>query len=86
MKSQSAFTFTIKDISENLKFTCIPKNMIFFLFAFAVSTAIAQQAATSRGSKYPTVVNFTAEQDHQHMIDQYVFISYGHPSMAMLKS
>ena len=46
------------------------KNAIYLFFAFAVSTASAQQAATGTTSTYPPVVNFTSEQDHQHMMQQ----------------
>ena len=46
------------------------KRAIYLLFALTVSSASAQQAATSTTAKYPPLVNFTAEQDHQHMLKQ----------------
>jgi len=46
------------------------KNALFLLFAFAVSTATAQQATTGTIGKYPPPINFTTEQDHQNMMKQ----------------
>jgi len=40
------------------------------LFALAVSSVSAQNAATGTNAKYPPLVDFTAEQDHQHMMQQ----------------
>ncbi|WP_207434558.1 acetylxylan esterase [Rufibacter sp. SYSU D00434] len=46
------------------------KKAFYLLFAFSVSSATAQQAATKANTNYPAPVNFTAEQDHQHMMRQ----------------
>jgi len=46
------------------------KKAFYLLFAFAVSSASAQQASTGTTAKYSPVVNYTAEQDHQHMLKQ----------------
>ncbi|MCJ8165324.1 acetylxylan esterase [Pontibacter sp. E15-1] len=46
------------------------KRTLYLLFALAVSTASAQNTTTTAGGKYPALVNFTAEQDHQHMMQQ----------------
>lgn len=46
------------------------KKAIVFFFALAVSSASAQQASTNPAAKYPPLLNFTAEQDHQHMLKQ----------------
>lgn len=46
------------------------KKTIYLFFVLAVSTASAQQASKETSSQYPPVVNFSAEQDHQHMMDQ----------------
>jgi hypothetical protein len=43
---------------------------LYTLFTLAVSFASAQQATTSATAQYPPVVNFTAQQDHQHMMQQ----------------
>lgn len=46
------------------------KKTLYLLFALAVSSASAQEATTGADAKYPPVVNFTAEEDHQHMMKQ----------------
>ena len=46
------------------------KKAFYLLFALAVSSASAQQASTGTAAKYPPLVNFTAEQDHQQMMKQ----------------
>ncbi|MFD3001957.1 alpha/beta hydrolase family protein [Pontibacter toksunensis] len=46
------------------------KKVLYFFFAMAVSSASAQQAPAGASARYPAVVNFTAEQDHQHMMKQ----------------
>ena len=46
------------------------KKVFYLLFALAVSSASAQQAPAGGSSQYPAVVEFTAEQDHQHMMKQ----------------
>ncbi|MCC9167718.1 acetylxylan esterase [Pontibacter sp. XAAS-A31] len=46
------------------------KKAFYLLFALAVSSASAQQHATAQPAKYQPIVNFTAEQDHQHMMKQ----------------
>jgi hypothetical protein len=46
------------------------KKAMFLFFAFAVSTASAQQASSGTSTDYPPVVNFTAQEDHQHMMKQ----------------
>ncbi|MGV3540347.1 MAG: alpha/beta hydrolase family protein [Rufibacter sp.] len=45
------------------------KKLFYLLLTLTFSSASAQQATTSTG-KHPTPVNFTAEQDHQHMMKQ----------------
>jgi hypothetical protein len=47
------------------------KKSLYLLFALAVSSASAQQANTSATAQYPPVVNFTAQQDHQHMMQHW---------------
>ncbi|KAA3440198.1 glucuronyl esterase domain-containing protein [Rufibacter hautae] len=46
------------------------RKLIYLLFALTVSSASAQQAAMGIAANYPAPVNFTAEQDHQHMMKQ----------------
>jgi len=46
------------------------KKALYLFFALAVSSASAQQAATGNTAKYPPLVNYTAEQDHQQMMKQ----------------
>ncbi|RNI26749.1 alpha/beta hydrolase family protein [Rufibacter latericius] len=46
------------------------KKLFYLLFAVTISSASAQQASTGTSTKYPTPINFTAEQDHQHMMKQ----------------
>ncbi|AHM62667.1 hypothetical protein D770_22100 [Flammeovirgaceae bacterium 311] len=46
------------------------KKSILFLLAFGVTSAFAQQTTTGAANQYPPPVNFTAEQDHQHMMKQ----------------
>ncbi|WP_161888735.1 glucuronyl esterase domain-containing protein [Pontibacter russatus] len=46
------------------------KKTLFLLLALAVSSASAQEAPTGAEDKYPPAVNFTTEQDHQHMLKQ----------------
>ncbi|WP_162052161.1 alpha/beta hydrolase family protein [Pontibacter pamirensis] len=48
------------------------KKAIYVLFALAMASApaSAQQASASSGTTYPAVVDFTAQQDHQHMMQQ----------------
>lgn len=46
------------------------KKILYLFFAIAANTAIAQNAAISTTGKYPPLVNFTTEQDHQNMMKQ----------------
>ncbi|SFU34778.1 alpha/beta hydrolase family protein [Pontibacter akesuensis] len=46
------------------------KKAFYLLFALAVSSASAQQPTNSTTKQLPQVVNFTAQQDHQHMMQQ----------------
>ncbi|WP_114778524.1 alpha/beta hydrolase family protein [Botryobacter ruber] len=46
------------------------KKVFYLLFALAVSSASAQQATTGAAGKYPPVVNYTTQQDHQQMMQQ----------------
>ncbi|GGK74960.1 acetylxylan esterase [Rufibacter glacialis] len=47
------------------------KNLLYLLLAFTISPASAQQASTgTTAANYPAPINFTAEQDHQHMMKQ----------------
>src|SRR5687767_7750332 len=46
------------------------KKALYLMLALAVSSASAQQAATGAGGQYPAAVNFTAQQDHAHMLKQ----------------
>jgi hypothetical protein len=46
------------------------KQALYLLLVLAVSAASAQQATTGAGAPYPAVVNFTAKQDHEHMMKQ----------------
>ncbi|WP_210490011.1 acetylxylan esterase [Rufibacter aurantiacus] len=46
------------------------KKLFYLLLAFTVSSASAQQASTGTAANHPAPVNFTAEQDHQHMMKQ----------------
>jgi len=46
------------------------KKAFYLLFSLAIYLASAQQASTGVTAKYPPVVNFTAEQDHQQMMQQ----------------
>ncbi|WP_205500575.1 glucuronyl esterase domain-containing protein [Rufibacter psychrotolerans] len=46
------------------------KNLLYLLLAFTISSATAQQATTKATTNHPAPVNFTAEQDHQHMMRQ----------------
>jgi len=45
------------------------KKAFYLLFALAFSSASAQQATTNTG-QYPALVNYTAQQDHQQMMQQ----------------
>jgi hypothetical protein len=42
---------------------------LLFLFMLILNSALAQQAVID-SSKYPKPINFTAQQDHQHMMQQ----------------
>ncbi|PRY06396.1 hypothetical protein CLV24_12715 [Pontibacter ummariensis] len=46
------------------------KKAFYLLFALALSSASAQQAVKFSASGHPAVVHFTAQQDHQHMMEQ----------------
>ncbi|MHA6249047.1 glucuronyl esterase domain-containing protein [Pontibacter sp. CAU 1760] len=46
------------------------KKTLYLLFALAVSAASAQTVSKNPSGNYPPPVNFTAEQDHQHMMQQ----------------
>ena len=47
------------------------KNLLHLLLALTFSAASAQQTSTGTTTgKYPAPVNFTADQDHQHMLQQ----------------
>ena len=46
------------------------KKAFILLFALAVSSASAQQATTGAAVQFPPVVNYTAQQDHQQMMQQ----------------
>ncbi|WP_347157780.1 acetylxylan esterase [Pontibacter chitinilyticus] len=46
------------------------KKTLYLLFALAVSSASAQNTTMGASGNYPAPVNFTAEQDHQHMMQQ----------------
>ena len=46
------------------------KKVLYLLFALFVSSASAQQASKATTSSYPPPVNFSAQEDHQNMMDQ----------------
>jgi len=62
--------YCFKSVNSPDFYTSTMKKAFYLLFALAVSSASAQQANTGNSAKYPPVVNFTAEQDHQHMLKQ----------------
>ncbi|WP_224997791.1 acetylxylan esterase [Cesiribacter sp. SM1] len=46
------------------------KKAIYLFFALVASTASAQQSSGGANVKYQPVINFSAQEDHQHMLKQ----------------
>ncbi|WP_026463950.1 hypothetical protein [Adhaeribacter aquaticus] len=46
------------------------KKVLVLSLALAASTVMAQNAPSGSAGKYPPVINFTTEQDHQNMMQQ----------------